>query len=151
MGRRPQDRRRLARALAASRRALPIARADAVGARSRSGGAFPSQQRRSGRAARLAGRPLAEGLTAIGWAHGQLSLPAWGHRGQSRGLPRRGAGRRLLYGTGVGARGVNPGLAGIGRGPAMFGRTSMLEPAAGAQAPPGRSTRAWRNWQTHWI
>src|SRR5262249_8741556 len=34
---------------------------------------------------------------------------------------------------------------------AMFGTATMLEPAAGAQAPPGRSARAWRNWQTHWT
>src|SRR5437764_1380549 len=116
MGRRPQDCRGAARAAAASRSALFIARAGAVGARSRSCGAFPSQQRRAGRAARLAGRSLAQGPAAIGRDHGQLSLPARRHRGQSRGLPRRGPGRCLLRGARIGARSVRSGLAGDRKG-----------------------------------
>ena len=73
----------IARAAAAAVRPLSAACPRAVRPRSRPGGAFPSEQRRSCRAAELARRCLAERAAAIGRDHGQLPLPARRHRDES--------------------------------------------------------------------
>src|SRR6266403_1244828 len=57
----------------------------------RFGGPVPSRQRRAAGADRLARRSVAEGPARIRWVHGQLSVPARGHRKEPRSLrqPRR--------------------------------------------------------------
>ena len=75
----------------------------------------------TGRAAELARRRFAKGPGAIRRDHGQLSLSARRYRGQSRGLSRRGAGRRV-------ERDPQPVAIGLTRGDGSYGAFGVSLP-----------------------
>ena len=113
----------LARAAAPAVRPLSAEGTGPLRPGARPGGAFPPQQRGARRAAQLARRRLPQGAAAIRRDHGQLSLPARRYRGQSRGLSRRRAGRRLFGAAQPGASRLKPAGTPAGlsmRGPSML-------------------------------
>ena len=99
----------------------------AKGPADRFGGALPYRQRRAAGEDRLARRPLAQGPARIRRHHGQLPLPARGHREEPRGLRQPGRDRRFQRGE----------ENAQDRGPAASGYAAVVERPGGFIAVTG--------------